>query len=79
MFRSTSTTLLAIYVIGVLIGIVVMRDPISSRLATALLWPLGPVAFAVVLTLLLAASAALWPVAVLGTAAVVGAVVWFVT
>jgi hypothetical protein len=77
--RSTLTTLLAIYVMGVLIGLVVMRDPIGPRLATALVWPLGPVAFVVVLTLLLAASAVLWPVAVLGTAAVVGAVVWFVT
>ncbi len=74
-----SNTLLTIYVIGILIGLVVMRDPIGPRLATALVWPLGPVAFIAVLTILVIASAALWPVTVLGLAAVVGALVWFVT
>ena len=74
-----SNTLLTIYVIGLLIGLVVMRDPIGPRLATALVWPLGPVAFIAVLTVLVIASAALWPVTVLGLAAVVGALVWFVT
>jgi hypothetical protein len=74
-----SNTLLTIYVIGILIGLVVMRDPIGPRLATALVWPLGPVAFIAVLTILIIASVALWPVTVLGLAAVVGALVWFVT
>ena len=74
-----SNTLLTIYVIGLLIGLVVMRDPIGPRLATALVWPLGPVAFIAVLTILIIASVALWPVTVLGLAAVVGALVWFVT
>ena len=74
-----SNTLLTIYVIGLLIGLVVMRDPIGPRLATALVWPLGPVAFIAVLTILVIASAALWPVTVLGLAAVVSALVWFVT
>ena len=74
-----SNTLLTIYVIGILIGLVVMRDPIGPRLATALVWPLGPVAFIAVLTVLVIASAALWPVTVLGLAAVVSALVWFVT
>jgi len=73
------TTLLSIYVVGVLIGLVVMRDPIGPRLATAAVWPLGPMAFVIVLTILLAVSAVLWPVAVLGTAVVVGAIVWLVT
>jgi hypothetical protein len=71
--------LLPIYVVGVLIGLVVMRDPIGSRLLTAAVWPLGPMAFVIVLTILLAVSAVLWPVGVLGTAAVVGAIVWLVT
>jgi len=74
-----SNTLLTIYVIGILIGLVVMRDPIGPRLATALVWPLGPVAFIAVLTILIIASVALWPVTVLGLAAVVSALVWFVT
>ena len=74
-----SNTLLTIYVIGILIGLVVMRDPIGPRLATALVWPLGPVAFIAVLAILVMASVALWPVTVLGLAAVVGALLWFVT
>ena len=74
-----SNTLLTIYVIGIVIGLVVMRDPIGPRLATALVWPLGPVAFIDGITILVIASAALWPVTVLGLAAVVGALVWFVT
>jgi hypothetical protein len=74
-----SSTLFAIYIAGVLVGLGVMRDPIGPRLATALVWPLGPIAFIVVLAILLITSAALWPVTVLGTAVVVGALVWFVT
>jgi hypothetical protein len=70
---------LAIYLLGVAIGLAVMRDPLAARLGTALVWPLGPVAFVIVLAILLAASAVLWPVAVLGAAAVLSAIVWLVT
>ena len=73
------STFFAIYLLGVVIGLAVMRDPIGPRLGTALVWPLGPIAFVIVLAILLAASAALWPVAVLGSAAVLGAIVWLVT
>jgi hypothetical protein len=73
------STLFAIYLLGVAIGLAVMRDPIGARLGTALVWPLGPVAFVIVLAILLAASAILWPVAALAAAAVLSAIVWLVT
>jgi hypothetical protein len=68
--------LLAVYLMGVAIGLGVMRDAWKARLLTALLWPLGLVAFAVVLVLLVTASAYLWPIPVLGAAATIGAIVW---
>ena len=70
---------LLIYALGVLFGLAVMRDRWQSRLATALLWPLGPIAFVVVVTMMVTAAAIVWPLPVLGTAALLGALVWFVT
>jgi hypothetical protein len=67
---------LSIYVIGVLVGLAVMRDSWLPRTVTALLWPLGPIAFLVVVPILLVASAILWPLYVIPTAAVIGLVMW---
>ena len=69
----------AAYLVGVLIALVVMRDPWPRRIATALVWPLGPVAFVVVIIVLLAASVVLWPVRVVTTAALAGALGWWLT
>ena len=74
-----SSVLAGIYVAGVVVGLLVMRDPLRLRLATALVWPLGPIAFVVVLAILLITSAALWPVTVLGTAAAIAALAWLVS
>ena len=65
-----------LYALGVALGLAVMRDPWPTRLATALVWPLGPVAFILVIALLLVVSAILWPVLILAAAAVVGLIVW---
>ena len=65
-----------IYLIGVVVGLAVMRDPLPSRIITALVWPVGPVAFAVVVVILLAASAYLWPVPVLGAIAAISAAIY---
>ena len=65
-----------LYALGVALGLVVMRDPWPTRLATALVWPLGPVAFVLVIALLLVVSAILWPVLILGAAAVMALIVW---
>ena len=67
---------LFVYVIGVAIALAVMRDPWRERLAPAVLWPLGPVAFAIVVTVLLTAAAILWPLPVVGAAAALAATAW---
>jgi hypothetical protein len=56
---------LAIYVAGVVIGMLVMRDPWPVRLGTAAVWPLGLVSFVVVAVTLVAASLYLWPILLL--------------
>ena len=72
-------TCLAVYLAGVVIGLALMRDRWPSRLITALVWPVGPLAFVVVLALLLATATILWPVHVLGATAILGALIWLVT
>jgi hypothetical protein len=69
----------AVYLTGVLIALAVMRDAWPARIGTALVWPLGPVAFVVVISLLLVASAILWPVPVLTMAGVLAALGWWLT
>ena len=76
---SATPVMWGVYAVGVVIGLCVMRDRWPSRLATALVWPLGPAAFAVVVSILLLASALLWPVPVLSVAALVGALLWWLT
>ena len=68
---------LAIYLAGVVIGLATMRDAWHTRLAVALGWPLGPIAFAVVVTILVLAAAVLWPIPVLGAAALLGVAAWW--
>jgi hypothetical protein len=69
---------LAVYLVGVAIGLAVMRDRWSRRIITALVWPLGPAAFVVVVTILLIASAFLWPAVVVPALALVAALAWAV-
>jgi hypothetical protein len=68
--------LLSIYLSGLVIALAVMRDPWPARIGTALVWPLGPMAFVVVISILLVASAILWPVLILGSAALLGLLAW---
>jgi hypothetical protein len=51
----------AIYLAGVLTGLVTIDARPASRLGLALLWPLGPAAFVVTLAVLLAASVIAFP------------------
>lgn len=55
-------TVLAIYLIGVAIGLWRTDAPLPTRLLLALLWPIGPLAFVVVVAILLAAA----PIAFIG-------------
>jgi hypothetical protein len=70
---------LVIYGLGVVVGLAVMRDRWPARIVTSLAWPLGPVAFLVVAATLLVAAAMLWPVPVLGGAAALAGVIWFLS
>ena len=69
----------AIYLVGVVIGLGVMRDAWPARIITALAWPLGPAAFVLVVSVLLLASLLLWPAVMVPFAAVVAALAWWMT
>jgi hypothetical protein len=49
-------TALAIYLVGVAIGLWRTDDRWPTRVLLALLWPIGPIAFMVVVAILLAAA-----------------------
>ena len=66
--------LAGIYLIGIAIGLAVMRDGWGTRLITAALWPLGVLALAVVVVVFSGAAVYLWPIPVLVTAALVAAI-----
>lgn len=52
---------LAIYVAGVAWGLMVIDARPAARIALALAWPLGPIAFAVTITVLVFASLIAFP------------------
>jgi len=54
--------MLAVYLAGVAIGLVATRGGVGTRVALALLWPLGPLAFAAVSAGLILIAAAVFPV-----------------
>ena len=67
----------SVYLAGVVVALAVMRDPWPARVGTALVWPLGPLAFVVVITILLLASVLLWPMLMLPLAALVAMAGWW--
>lgn len=69
----------ALYAAGAIVAIWRTDAAWPTRLAVAALWPVGPVAFLVTVSILLAASLIAFPVvAGVIAAAVVAAVWWFV-
>jgi L-ascorbate metabolism protein UlaG (beta-lactamase superfamily) len=54
--------LLAIYAAGVLVGLLRVDARLPSRVGLALLWPLGPLAFGVTVSILLLASIVAFPI-----------------
>jgi hypothetical protein len=56
-------TVLAIYLIGVAIGLGRTDAPQPMRLLLAVLWPIGPLAFVIVIAILVAAT----PIAFIGS------------
>jgi hypothetical protein len=53
---------LAIYVIGVIVGLLLTDARPPARVAIALLWPLGAVAFVVVIAILFVAAMLVYPI-----------------
>jgi hypothetical protein len=67
---------LTVYLVGVAVGLVMIDARGPARLGLALLWPVGPIAFVVTITILLLALPIAFPV--LGTvvlAALIGVIV----
>ena len=54
-------TLLAVYILGVAVGLFTIDARGIARLGLALLWPLGPIAFVVTISILLVASLIAFP------------------
>jgi hypothetical protein len=65
------------YLVGLVVGLWRTDGPPSTRVAMALLWPLGPLAFAVTMTVLLAASLIAFPL-VGGAVALAAGLLWWV-
>lgn len=53
---------LLIYAAGAALGLMFTDDRPAARVALALLWPIGPLAFAFVISVLLLAAAVIFPV-----------------
>lgn len=69
----------AIYAAGALVAIWRTDAAWPTRLALAVLWPVGPVAFVVTVSILLAASLIAFPLVAGLLAAVVAAAAWWLT
>ena len=67
-----------VYVGGVLWGLLVGDAPATERVVLALLWPIGPLAFAVTVTILLVALPVAFPKVGIPLWAAVGSVAWLV-
>jgi hypothetical protein len=65
-----------VYGAGVVTGLLAIDARPATRLGLALLWPLGPAAFVVTLTVLLAASLIAYPI-VAGAALLAATLAWF--
>jgi hypothetical protein len=66
-----------IYFAGVLVGLLASQGGVSTRLGLALLWPLGPLAFAITVAGLLVVAAIAFPVFGVILAGLVAASWWF--
>ena len=67
-----------VYLLGVAVALFTIDARGPARLGLALLWPVGPIAFVVTISILLAASLIAFPMlgAIVLAVAVIAAVVW---
>jgi hypothetical protein len=68
----------ALYVAGVVSGLVMIDARPAERIVVALLWPLGPLAFIVTVTILLIALPIAFPVVGILFWLAVGAMLWWI-
>jgi hypothetical protein len=73
---SYALLLAAVYFAGIVWCIVVSDARPAERVALALLWPLGPLALVVTVTILLVASAIAYPIVVVPVLAAVAVLFW---
>ena len=66
----------AVYVVGVVIGVIATDGGLATRIGLALVWPLGPLAFAMTVAGLLVVAAIAFPVFGLVLAAALAAGWW---
>lgn len=67
-------SVLTVYAVGVVIGLVMTDARPLARLAIAALWPIGPLAFAAVICTLIVTAAVVFPLVgvAIGAAAIIG-------
>ena len=65
-----------IYAVGVLWCLLLSDAKPGARLVLALLWPIGPLAFVVTLTILIGAAVIAYPMVMVPLAAAVAALWW---
>ena len=70
---------LFLYIGGVLVGLLLTDGRPAERLALAVLWPLGPLAFIVTVSILLVAAAIAFPVFGVVAVAAAGAAWWLLS
>jgi hypothetical protein len=70
---------LFLYIGGVLVGLLLTDGRPAERLALAVLWPLGPLAFIVTVSILLVAAAVAFPVLGGVAVAAAGAAWWLLS
>jgi hypothetical protein len=70
-------TAFAVYIAGLIVGLVATDGRLGSRLALAVLWPLGPLAFVVTVTGLVGAAAIAFPPFGIAATVIAGLGVWW--
>jgi hypothetical protein len=68
--------MLAVYLVGVVVGLIASQGGTGTRLLLGLLWPLGPLAFIITVTGLLLVAAIAFPVFGVILAAAVATAWW---
>lgn len=66
----------ALYIAGVVVGLLTIDARVPARIGLAMLWPLGPLAFVITISTLVVASAIAFPV-VGGAILVAAGIAWW--